>query len=248
MTDDRDLDAQLRAGARAFPPAPTPDSSRLRDVLTTSRRRSRRVQGGVLACAGLAVAGGTALAVSGGQPSRPAVVARATSTAIAGTEPASPPPAPTWQGLATHYCANEYDTTYGELNVLIVSNEVPGRDLADEFQALTVDGYDVLDGPPAPDGEYVWPREIVIDASHMSIMFASLGDHELALTVDGVTSTFDVLEDPGDVIWPLRLASQIDGLTFEWQPLDELCESPPPTTSPDPSSVAPPGQAPTSNP
>lgn len=77
MNDDFDLDARLRVGARAFPPAPTPDSTRLRDVLTTSRRRSRRAQGSVLACGTVAVAGAAGLALR--EPAEPELVAAAPS-------------------------------------------------------------------------------------------------------------------------------------------------------------------------
>jgi hypothetical protein len=196
-------------------------------VLTTSRRRRRRLRGGVLACAAAALTGGTTLALSETEPPQHVALGGAPTSETFATDPVSGVPPESWPDLAAHYCAGDYDATWGELGVIYIQNDVPERDLADEFSAATFDGYDLRTGPQPPEDAYVWPREISIDPTQMVVLFADQGhDRDFALTVDGATATFEVPTDPGGSSWPQQVPSPIEGLTFEWQPLDELCASP----------------------
>jgi hypothetical protein len=253
VNDDSDLDARLRAGARAFPPAPTPDSGRLRDVLTTSRRRRRRAQGSVLACATAAVAGGAVWAVREPQATQSVEVAAPESTTTAPVPPA--PPGSVDEQIRDYICGPEhFSAVTGEPSpyLLYLAPTEAGGELPADLE-VRIDGFEVLvSAPPgdphadpiapatSPEGAPPLWTLVVVGSSVMGeplsgavasadvvvvLSPVELPARELEITAGGVTS---VLELSSHDLAPAEVVTQTieaPGVVVEWVTVGALCSS-----------------------
>jgi hypothetical protein len=251
VNDDFDLDARLRAGARAFPPAPAPDSAQLRDVLTASRRRSRRTQGSVLACATAAVTGGAALALRDPQAGESVEVAGPATTSPDLTS-ALPPSTAEWDGRVRELLCTPDGLVRGEVppdaQVLTISS---GPDWAlPEPVVVTVEGETVTSSDPAVDptsalaDDPVWtlmlgPDDDTPGFGHLVMVmapFQTLGPHEITMTAGGRTGTLHLSSDEQDA-WMAHLpatdpatdlfATVDEHLDIGWSRVEAICAAVP---------------------